>query len=258
MVNLRHNPEARLVVGVCECLAWRRLYRFVITAACMLYWFIYDGQEHVFISTMYQSDKYGIVLVYAVVAVFTLNEEVAWIKRESGLAAFRVTRALSGVAATKVLLCTLIFKNNTSNNGKHSGWHIFFVVALAAVTVLTLPLARVAPTTSIVRYQKPKKTWPEQTKCRCSYCNWFDIDLRQSQFKTFDCESNNNDRAKEDGAKHFCSVWVDISIFMVIGVAFLVCVHKAENVDEDDPNRAVLCGCSVFLESILLSQSLAY
>lgn len=115
-------------------------HRFLFLAETTLFWNFYDNRKSAHISHIYQSDKYGVVISYAV----HVMAEVWFARKQANLSGAvhpeflllserRMDLHLF-LSLCKVLAFNFIFKNHTDDTAVRQGIHISFVVGLGVIT----------------------------------------------------------------------------------------------------------------------------
>ena len=121
----------------------RHLSWYTFTGWILLYALVYDKFKNNYISRIYETDKYGIVLLYwmnilpylwlncQTVDQRVIDGELPWLGREH---AQSVKNLLMAFTSVKCIAFALIFKNNTSKKLAHQISHIVMVVVLGVLT----------------------------------------------------------------------------------------------------------------------------
>ena len=152
--NKLHTDEKQNVLGswvvkVFSQIFDQRRYTWLLPIIVLTYWMVYDGMEHKTISEVYSEDKYGVVFVYAVVAVLTAAENWVSLGLTMSVRNSMLMRMVFGATALKVLFCALIFKHHTSDDVVQKNLHLVFVGGLAVVFLCSLRVMRLAPSKRI-------------------------------------------------------------------------------------------------------------
>jgi len=125
----------------------RRWYRHLFTVFTALYWVCYDECKHAYISHIYKYDKYGVVINYAAISLFSLFDSILkWGRACYNTTDFRnpdrkVQTMLRGsqimitCSLTRIILFNQIFKNHTSELQLHKNIHLLHVGLLGSVSV---------------------------------------------------------------------------------------------------------------------------
>lgn len=133
-----------------ETLLYQHAFRLLFTWAVLLYTCAYDRCTSNYISLVYQHDKYGVALMYAVVALVMVYTDMMWIDlRYVGseprldqiwqiISKARAKFMLTLVTAIKVIVFTLIFKNHLSTSRLQTWIHRTMVILLAVASVAAM------------------------------------------------------------------------------------------------------------------------
>jgi hypothetical protein len=110
----------------------------------LLYYVFYRNQDHLFLSTLYQHDKYGVVINYSVVSLITISTFYhTFIFHNMSTSSLEMKQGLNGLACANTFLTLLkcfivnnIFMLNTSDVQAHKNVHLCGVFALSAVSLM--------------------------------------------------------------------------------------------------------------------------
>lgn len=132
------------------------VYKYAIPVSVMTYFFVYDKMNKNFISRIYQSDKYGIVITYAVLLslrtydfITSTNNLLRIEKRESVLKTGKIPtrygdtkmtliaqqRAMFLIAVARILAFNMIFNNHTSTEKPHQLAHLIFIFTYGSISI---------------------------------------------------------------------------------------------------------------------------
>jgi len=125
-------------------------FRHLFTISTLIYWYFYDEMKHSYISRIYQIDKYGVVLNYAVLTLLAflliitdvladLSARLDRGEKKAELRPLVLYLARRGaIQLLKILLFNFIFKNNTSDSRAHQTIHVVCVCCLGFVALVDL------------------------------------------------------------------------------------------------------------------------